>query len=363
VHAALRRIEERGPIPFADYMRLALYDPDGGFYARRAPGASGSAGAGYRTSPSLTPWFGRLVARDLQRRWGALGRPDPFTVVEVGAGRGDFAAAAIPAFDGPLRWQIVEPFAAVAALQRERLGPLATTVTWRPALTAGKAVVGCVLANEVLDNQPVHVLEKTPTGVAEVHVALDGGEPVEVLLPVSDSRLDRRAAPALPHLGEGDRFEVGLAAEAWVAEAAGALERGWLVAIDYGDEEPALWQGRPGGTIVTYRGETLGVDPLSAPGEADITAHVDFTALARAASAAGLEPEPLLTQREWLADLGAGDDANELRRRQDEAQAGGDHAAMVQLLAERSRLVALTARGGLGDLRVFRASKGLRNHS
>lgn len=355
MHAALRRIQEHGPIPFAEYMGLALYDPDQGFYAHRVPGA----GAGYRTSPALTPWFGRLVARDLRRRWEALGRPDPFTVVEVGAGRGDLAAAAMAAFEGPLHWQIVEPFEGVAALQRDHLASLGETVSWRPGLTEGEPVVGCVLANEVLDNQPVHLLEKTTTGVAEVHVGVDGGELVEILLPVSDPRLDRRAVAALTHLEEGDRFEVGLAAEAWVADAAGALDRGWLVVIDYGDEEPALWQGRPGGTIVTYRGEQLGLDTLSTPGEADITAHVDFTALARAAAAAGLEPEPLLTQREWLADLGAGHDADELRRLQDGAQATGDHAAMVQLLAERSRLVALTARGGLGDLRVFRASKGL----
>jgi SAM-dependent MidA family methyltransferase len=109
---------------------------------------------------------------------------------------------------------------------------------------------------------------------------------------------------------------------------------------------------------VTYRDEGLGTDPLADPGEADITAHVNFSALARAAAAAGLVPEPLGTQREWLQALGAGQVADDLRHRQEEAQLAGDHAGMVQLLAERSRLSALSARGGLGDLLVFSARKG-----
>ena len=99
------------------------------------------------------------------------------------------------------------------------------------------------------------------------------------------------------------------------------------------------------------------MDVLSAPGESDITAHVNFSALARAAEAAGLAPEPRLTQREWLGDLGLREVAGELRRLQDDAQRAGDHATMVQLLAERSRVEALAARGGLGDLKVFRAAR------
>jgi SAM-dependent MidA family methyltransferase len=354
VRAVTDRIERDGPITFAEYMRLALYDPAEGFYARRAPGS----GAGYRTSPSLSDWFGRLFARWATSVWEDLGRPEPFTVVEAGAGRADLAAHALHAFEGPLHWVIVEPFDDLAARQRERLGAWGTAVSWRRSLGDGPPVVGCVVANEVLDNQPVHLLEKAGGQAVEIHVGVEGGRLVEVPGPLSDPVLAALAAPVLGELEEGDRFELSPAASDWVTEAAGALQRGTVLIVDYGDVEPDLWRRRPSGSLVTYRDEGLGMDPLAAPGEADITAHVNFSALARAAEAAGMAPEPLRTQREWLQALGAGRVGDDLRRRQEEAELAGDHAGMVQLLAERSRLSALSARGGLGDLLVFSATKG-----
>src|SRR6266705_70696 len=137
-------------------MDLALYHPSFGYYSRRAPGAGGD----YRTAPSLGPWFGRLFARAAERMWVALGRPDGLTVVEVGAGRGDLAAGALGSLPeslaGRVHWVIVERFEVVEVLQRERLGALGGAVSWRRALGSGPPVTGCVLANEVLDNQPVH---------------------------------------------------------------------------------------------------------------------------------------------------------------------------------------------------------------
>ena len=176
--------------------------------------------------------------------------------------------------------------------------------------------------------------------------------------PVSEPNLAGQVAAALPHLEDGDRFEVSPGASAWVREAGEALDRGVVLVIDYGDEEPDLWRRRPGGSLVTYRDEGLGVDLLEDPGQADITAHVNFSALVRAAVGAGLRPGALRTQRAWLQTLGAAEVAESLRGRQEEAQLAGDHTAMVQLLAERSRLTALSARGGLGDLLVFSAKKG-----
>src|SRR4029077_19776722 len=109
---------------------------------------------------------------------------------------------------------------------------------------------------------------------------------------------------------------------------AGGVERGTMVVIDYGDEEPDLWRRHPAGTLLTYREESLGVDLLANPGEADITAHVNFSALSRAALAAGLERGALRTQREWLESLGSAQVADDLRRRQEEPQFAGDHTGM-----------------------------------
>jgi SAM-dependent MidA family methyltransferase len=354
VKAVTDRIEHDGPITFADYMRLALYDPEEGFYARRVPGS----GAGFRTSPSLSEWFGRLFARWAASVWEDLGRPDPFTVVEAGAGRADLAAQALEVFDGPIRWVIVEPFDGVAARQRERLAAWEGAVSWRRSLAEGPPVAGCVVANEVLDNQPVHLLEKAGSQAVEIHVGLKEGRLVEVPRPLSNPALAELAAAALQDLDEGDLVEVSPEASAWLTDAAGALERGAVLVIDYGDEEPDLWRRRPSGSLVTYGEEGLGTDLLADPGKADITAHVNFSALTRAAVAAGMVPDPLRTQREWLEALGLAQAAEDLRRRQEEAELAGDHAGMVQLLAERSRLSALSARGGLGDLLVFSARKG-----
>ena len=175
------RIRTTGPVPFEGFMRLALYHPTDGYYATRVPGH----GADYRTSPSISPWFGRLVGGALRRMWEDLGRPDPFWVIEVGAGLGDLAAGAMDAagpMTGALRWRFVELFDRVAGWQRRRLGSAAARAEWTSELGGAAPVRGCVLANEVLDAFPVHILEVAGDGDArEVCVGLDGDRFVEVL--------------------------------------------------------------------------------------------------------------------------------------------------------------------------------------
>jgi SAM-dependent MidA family methyltransferase len=190
-----------GPMPFASFMRLALYHPIHGYYASRVPGH----GADYRTSPSIGPWFGRLVGRALRRVWEDLERPDPFWVIEVGAGLGDLAAGAMKEagpMAGALRWRFVEQFERVAAWQRRRLGSAAWRAEWTPGLGDNSApVCGCVLANEVLDAFPVHVLEiVAERDVREVYVGLDSNRFVETLGSLSVADLaapSKRAAACL----------------------------------------------------------------------------------------------------------------------------------------------------------------------
>jgi SAM-dependent MidA family methyltransferase len=195
-----------------DFMQTTLYHPSDGYYATRVPGHGGH----YRTSPSLTPWFGRLVARELRRMWQAIGGPDPFCVVEVGGGQGDLAADAVEEADSmgvPLRWRFIERFDRVRDWQRRRLGPAAGSAEWSTDLS-GLPVVGCVLANEVLDNFPVHVLEVAETGsVQEIYG--DGDGFVERLDAVSDVTLAEPAREAAAHLAPGARFEISSGVEAW----------------------------------------------------------------------------------------------------------------------------------------------------
>src|SRR5437764_896232 len=353
------RIRANGPLSYEAFMRLVLYHPDGGYYATRVPGSSGD----YGTSPSLTPWFGRLVARELSAMWDALRRPDRFTVVEAGAGRADLAAAVLESaghLGGSLRWRFVERFGEVADLQRRRLGALAASAEWSRELRPepnDPAGCGCVLAHEVLDNFPVHVLEVARSGdVCEVYVGAARGHLVEHLGPLSDPSLltAARAAAALP---AGHRLEVSPDLDGWVGEAAAAGARGYLLIVDYGDVEPDLWLRNPGGTMVTYGADGFGQDPLADPGLRDVTAEVNFSAVDRAARRYGFEPQLYCSQRDWLASLGHGALAEGLDRAGARAAADGRHTEAMAIEADLSELRCLVGRMGYGDIRVFRAAK------
>ncbi len=357
LHSELRDRLSAGPMTFAEYMHEALYHPAHGYYTNLVPGD----GAHYATSPSVSPWFGRLIARELQRMWEALDRPDLFTVIEMGAGQGDLAAGAMEAA-GPLgsalRWRFVERFDEVRQLQHRRLGRAASRAEWASAIEEFPPATGCVVANEVFDNFPVHVLcGFGDGGVGEIYVGLDGDELIEVVGPLSDPALEPVAADAAPHLGEGDRFEMCPGLEEWCRKASGAIERGYLMIIDYGDEEPDIWQTGSNGTIVTFGPGGKGRSALSGPGLQDITADVNFSALSRAASVAGFQPKPVVNQGPWLLSLGLLDVAHHLYRAAAEAVERGRHENAMGLFGDRSRVLKLAAEGGLGEALVLMASK------
>ncbi len=350
-----QRIHSSGPISFAEFMRLALYHPTYGYYAHRVPGPNSD----FRTSPSTSPWFGRLLARHLERMWRALGQPNPFTVVEVGAGGADLASAALEAASPPLasalRWRLVEPFEEIERRQRQRL--TAVSAQWARSLTIEPPVTGCILANEVLDNLPVHLLEVAGGRAREIYVGVQGGRFVERPGPLSEPSLSAPARRAGVHLHDGDRFEVCLELDTWCTQASVALERGYVLVIDYGDMEPSLWLRRPAGSLTTYRDGRIGIDALRDAGLADITSHVNFSALERAARRAGFQPQALMTQGDWLRWLGLDQVIESLRQDQWEAQRRERHDQALAFLADRGRAAALGASGGLGDFLVFLAAK------
>lgn len=347
------RIREEGPITFSEYMREALYHPLFGYYSspQRGPGHD------YRTSPNLTPLFGHLIARAIHKMSELLRDPPQFDVIEVGAGRGDLAHGVFDALDGQqgpsLRWNCVERFTGVAAEQRRRLE--GRPVEWASEMSGLPPATGCLIANEVIDNFPVHLFEVTGDGHREIYVAAENGRLVQRSGPPSSAELAKMAAAATPHLNEGDRFELRPSLGAWCSQAAAALERGYLLVIDYGDVRPEIWTRRPEGTLVTYRREQIG-DPLADPGHCDITAHVDFSYLAESCLASGFDDCSVVTQREFLDDLGLSAFDERLRVQKKVAQSEGRHADVLHLAAERGRLHTISS-GGLGDLLVLVAWK------
>jgi SAM-dependent MidA family methyltransferase len=342
---------------FAEFMSVALYHPSHGYYANRVPGH----GCDYRTSPSISPWFGQLVARELEGMWETLGRPDPFWVVEVGGGGGDLAAGVMEGA-GPmaaaLRWRFVEQFERVQGWQRRRLGRAAAPAEWVRRLGDGPPVTGCVLGNEVLDAFPVHVFEVGKRGdVHELHVDVEGDRFVERFGPLSVPSLAEPARRVAMHLEAGNRFEICPSFAAWFREAAATLVRGYLLLVDYGDLEPDIWVRTPQGTLASPGPQDLGPSPLEAPGRKDLTARVNFSDALRAAQAAGLSPSPLLTQTAWLRSLGLEEVAEELDLARINASTAGWIEDAVELDEELRALMELTTPGELGDCLVLRGRK------
>lgn len=349
-----RRIREHGPLRFDDFMSLALYSDPHGYYRSHVPGADSD----YHTSATLTPWFGRLAGRRLRQMWASLGSPDEFTVAEVGGGSGALGAAVLQHADGTFRralhWAFVEPMPAIAELQASRLGHLGRSVRWVEELVELAPLTGCILANEVLDNFPFRIFEKGELGPVEVRVDAARHALQEALVPAGP-QADPEILAALEHLEVGDRYEVRSGLGDWVSAVASALRAGYLLVIDYGDVEPQLWTRRPGGSMVTYRQGQLGTDPFEELGSADITAHVDFTDLARRLAAAGLHVQDPVPQRDWLRALGLDEVIDRLRETEAAAQQAGRSADSMAALAERSRVQAL-ASGVLGGYLVLEAA-------
>lgn len=376
--AGLRnRIRRDGPITFADYQQAAL-----DVFFGRGRGA-GRSGLDFVTSPETGSLFGALIARGLDGVWADLGRPDPFLVVDAGGGRGRLLAEVLrarPSCAPALRGVLVERSAALrdearALLDLEpaasALGPFAPDAVEHgpepvpaagPVLTAvvdlpDVSLPGVLLANELLDNLPVRVVERRRGGWDEVRVGIadDGHRFVEVLLPASPdltAEADNVATGTRP--ADGQRLPVPTGARAWLLRAARLLARGELWIIDYADEvEHLLARGMSGNRawIRTYRAHGRGTDPLDAPGSQDITTDLPLGWLRRTAARAGLAVRRDTTQAAWLRDLGLDALVAEGAERWAAGAATGDLAAA----AGRSRTVegaALTDPDGLGAHRV-----------
>jgi SAM-dependent MidA family methyltransferase len=291
-------IAATGPMPFRRFMELALYHPEHGYYA------GGKARIGrrgdYFTSVSVGSLFGELLARQFVEIWERLGRPVPFELVEQGAHDGTLAAdilAALPEECGA-RLTLVEPSAPWRAAQAAKLA--GHPVRWVAGVEELAPFVGVHYSNELLDAFPVRRYRWSEAGWRECAVGWEGGRFVLVdLVAVSGP------AVGIERLPPGSFAEVNSDALIWIASLAGKLTRGALLVIDYGfprDEYYAPW--RTGGTLEAIANHRR-VDPLEAPGEADLTAHVEFTTLARAGEAAGLGIAGFADQHHFLSALAA----------------------------------------------------------
>jgi SAM-dependent MidA family methyltransferase len=337
------RIAASGPVTFAEFMEWALYDPEEGFYTRLPVGEEGH----YVTSPHVSPVFGRLLARQVAELWELLDRPAPFDVVEVGAGDGTLArqilGAAPAELLGSLRYRAVERSASARrALQSAGIEALVSLSK------LADPVVGCVIANELLDNLPFHRLRGTPNGTVELFVGLEAGRLALVeAAPSSDVLL-----VGVPALAPGEEFVVSPATFAFLDEAEAALERGYIWLVDYGFEDDAERRSVHG-----YSHHRVHDDLLAEPGSTDITAGVDFAALARHTGSLGLQVWGPISQREVLLSLGFGELDEQAQARQVEAIATRRGIDALRIYSDRNRANLLLGRAGLGAAWVLCVGK------
>jgi SAM-dependent MidA family methyltransferase len=340
-------IRRDGPMPFARFMEIALYDPEAGYYTadRAVDDATGPGrGADFLTAPEGHPIFGWAVAGHLESVWLALDRPPRFMVREHGAGTGALAAGILDglrrsgsALGEAIRYQPVDASPARLAALQQRLEASGLASSLEPG--DGRPEAGAVVANELLDALPVHRVEGGAEGaLLERFVTLnpDGGF-TTALGPPSTSDLTTRLDAERIRLEPGQPAEVSLGLDNWMAHAAGGLQRGELLLIDYGYPATELYRPERGSTLRAYHRHRVHADPLVAIGRQDLTAHVDLTAVERAAVAGGLSPIGRTTQARFLAALGAGELLVALQREPATDLAGylEARAALVRMLDPR----------------------------
>ena len=279
-------IRGTGPMPFARFMELALYDPSGGYY--RADAARPGRGGDFLTAPELHPIFGELLARALAQAWDRLGRPEPFAVVEHGAGEGALAVPLLGALPAPIRYLPVDVDARRLERLRERLAT-AGLVDRLDSESTETPFDGVILANEVLDALPVHRVRQAGPDLRELAVDIGPDEAfVEIEIPPTTPAFAERLAAEGIELADGQTAEICLALDGWIAAASAPLRRGLLILIDYGAPATELYDPvrRRDGTLRAYVRHQVHADPYRFVGHQDLTAHVDVTAVERAAHAA-----------------------------------------------------------------------------
>ena len=391
-----QEIRERGPIPFSRYMEMCLYHPELGYYARNAE-QFGKAGDFY-TSSDVHAVFGRLLARQFGEMWRALGSPERIEILELGPGRGlftqdvlDWSEKKFPEFfralhyvlvegSQPLRARITKTLAHHIERQKaslrsaietgsesaEELGLVGESAAERRENVAHGVSRGSgqnmtqapegrknrldtpaiVFANEFFDALPVEVLSQQ----GALRIDLRDKHLTETWVPPSAEELEFLDRYSV-HPEPGERVEVPLPARQCMGEVAQSLERGFVIAIDYGYRRDEQLRGRHRGTVMTYRQHSASPNPYEAPGEQDITAHVNFTALAAAADECGMQAQELLSQSQFLMGIG---EANQFADAFEECRLPQERAKVALQLKH------LVTPAGMGEtFHVLVASKGV----
>ena len=322
-------------------MESALYDSQEGYYCRPGIERWGRAGD-YRTSPERSPLFGATFARYFADLHETLGRPERWTIAEIGAGGGDFAEGVLAALSRQFpevfcatNYVIDETSANSSAVAHARLARFAERTEFR-RLDQLSIAQGVVFSNELLDSFPVHCVTMREGKLCELFVGLNrAGEFAWITGPPSDARLAEYFKFVGVHLAEGQTAEVNLGIEDWLRNVVGRLGEGYIVTVDYGAEADHLYNSaeRGSGTLRGFQRHRFVDDVLARPGEQDITATVDWTFVKKVGERLGLKTIELQAQDQFLLRSGL---LEELERMVADAK---DEAQKLQLRTSAREMI------------------------
>ena len=348
----VERIQQSGPLTFAEYMRMALYEPSYGYYVS-GQAKIGWEGRDYFTSSDVSTLFANCLGRQLSRFWEKLQRPKTFRVLEQGAGRGTLARSV-------QAWAESHETAFAQALDYQTTDIRNGQDSLQPIELATSHVL---LSNELIDAFPVHVVEVRDGQLYEVYVDAPDGRLRELLAEPSSPEvanyLDSYRIP-WQSFPSGWRAEINLDATRWLEQALMLLRpHAFILTIDYGEKARDLYtRDRRRGTLLCYSHHQTNEHPLRSPGEQDITAHVNFSALIDQGRQLGLRLHKYTTQRQWLEDCGLSDEL-EQRRASEFALADTQRAsdqgqvALLKWYNLRQQAAVLTDPTGMGNFKVL----------
>jgi len=325
IQKIVEEISLNGPLSFARFMELALYDEGHGYYMTQAAeqDQSSSERIGWQgdfyTAPELSPILAKTMVRQVLEIDAQLGYPAHFTFVEMGGGNGTFAADFLvhcqkiaPEFLSRLCYSLVERSPSLQSLQKSRIRAVMGRwgegqLTWVSSVEhlAADSVAGVMFSNELVDAFPVHRVRLKSPDLQEIFVDYENGQFVERLGPLSSPKLQEYVDRHGVVLQEGQVSELHVAAEQWMAQVARILRCGIVITVDYGHAGSDYYASdRKDGTLICYFQHTVSTNPYIRVGEQDMTAHVNYSALARSGSACGLLPVGFTTLANWLMGLG-----------------------------------------------------------
>jgi len=355
-------IRKTGPIPFSRYMELCLYEPELGFYSRDVD-RFGRAGDFY-TSSDVHAVFGRLVTRQFEQMWRVLDRPTQLEIVELGPGRGlfardvlDWSGKKFPQFFQALHYRLIEQSEALrrhleSTLSRHiESGRASIAAVDRLARRINRGLAPevpiIVFANEFFDALPIEILGQQ----GKLLVDFREGRFVECWQQAEPAELELLNAYSVTPL-PGERLEISIPSQLYMQQIARIVVCGFALIIDYGYTRDEQLAGRHSGTLITFRQHVASANPYQAPGEQDITAQVNFTALAAAEEQKGLHVAPLVTQSRFLLGIG---EANQFADAFEECAVPQERAKVALQLKH------LITPAGMGEsFHVLVASNGVR---